>query len=133
MKGRLTLRIAVLLVLLGALLAPAQGASASYASISGTIYRNQRVWFTYAREVSVAGSNIYHQKTDGPGMWLAWYKCADRTVRGPDIYFQDADPTGRLLLDYGFRAGAVFCLTAVSNGSLYQDTFRGGLEWNVFS
>lgn len=126
-------RLGFVVVILAVLLAPAQQADASYATVSGTIYKGQRVWFTSAREVTVGGSNIYHQKTDGPGMWLAWYKCSDRTVRGSDVYFHDADPTSRLMLDYGFRNGAVFCLTAVSNGVFNQDTFTGGLEWNVFS
>lgn len=46
--------------------------------------------------------------------------------------FSDPDPTATLMLDYGFRQGADICLSVISNGANYQDTFSGPLYMDVY-
>jgi hypothetical protein len=133
MTRRAIYRAATVAMVLGVLLAPAQGALASSEYITGTIYRNQDVFFTKERTVTATNSNFYFQKTDGPGMYLGWYKCGERSNNGGYIYFNDTDPTARQYIGGPFRYGAPVCLMARSNGSLSQDTFSGNLNWNVYS
>lgn len=90
------------------------------------------------RYIYNGSSNIYFGKTDGPGLWFAWYKCTDRSNGGPNgpyggKYYSDPDPTGVSLLDYNFLAGTYFCTSVLSNGAYDKDEFEGQLYWNVYS
>lgn len=132
MHSRRTRQLAIVFMVLTLLMAP-QGAGATAESIGGTVYRNVEVNYLTERTVTVGGSNIYFQKSDGPALSLTWYRCGNTAVRGSWVYFENDDPTNRLMVDWGFAYGARFYLSTISHGNNYQDTFSGTLWWNVFS
>lgn len=103
---------------------------ADSAFISGDVIRHLVVNYTTDRTISVGGSDIWHQKTDGPEIDLRWRKC-DGSVVGNWTRFADADPTGWKTIGTDFLSGTVFCLSSYSHGTNGSDTFSGNLEWNV--
>lgn len=136
MVRRVTLTALVVVLMLGATLPFASSAGATSEYITGNVERYTVVEYYVGRTVTAAGSNIYFQKFDGPGLYLQWYKCGDYSGAvgkiGPWRYFVNPDPTDRQYLDGGFIYGARFCLRSYSMGSNTYDTFSGWLDYNVY-
>lgn len=108
-------------------------AFASTATITGSLTQGQVSTYTTPRSITVAGSNIYFRKTDGPEIQLRWYKCGNTSIHGAWVDFPNPDPTSRVAIGTNFAAGTSFCLQAMDLGSNPTDTFTGDLAWNVFS
>jgi hypothetical protein len=129
--------VAVLALSLSMTFSPTALATSSWiASGNDGITKNQWVYFYTPRYVTSGGSNIYFRKSDGPGLFMKWYRCNVPSVNGPPggVYWTDPDPQDfARLLDYGFAYNACFMLMVMSNGSNYTDEFSGTLWWNVFS
>lgn len=119
-------------------------AIASTASIGGEM--DDDYWVDYESERTIYNwdTSIWFKKTDGPGLWMQWYRCGpltDRSVTGPgpaywqatSNYWSDPDPTLRKWLDGTFLQGTKFCLSVLSNGSNDYDWFYGQLDWDVTS
>lgn len=105
-------------------------ALADSASISGGVVRHTVVDYTTARTITVSGSDIWFQKTDGPEIDLRWRTCSNSAFGGW-TNFANADPTGWQTLGTDFLSSTVFCLSSYSYGTNGTDTFAGTLEWNV--
>lgn len=126
-------------VFLSTLLAAPTVSLATYNFISSgedAIDNDYWVPFYTGRTVTAGGSNIYFGKTDGPGLFMKWYRCGNTSVNGPGslgYYWSDPDPQSAKLLDNGFAYGARFCLMVLSNGADDKDEFSGNLYWNVYS
>jgi hypothetical protein len=119
MKRVLAGLLAMGFVLLSAL--PAQAASTT---ITVPFKHNQITWFTTARTITVAGSNIDAQVALGGVMQLAWYKCGDRNTRGAFVRMEET----RTRVGSNFKAGTKFCLA--SNSPYTSGTVGGTLWWS---
>jgi hypothetical protein len=108
-------------------------AFATSATITGSLTQGQISTYTTSRTITVAGSNIYFKKTDGPQIELRWYKCGNTSIHGAWVTFPNPDPTSRVAIGTNFAANTSFCLQALDQGSNSTDTFTGNLDWNVFS
>jgi hypothetical protein len=108
-------------------------AFASTTTITGSLTQGQVSTYTTPRSITVAGSNIYFRKTDGPQIQLRWYKCGNTSIHGAWVTFPNPDPTSRVAIGTNFASGTSFCLQALDQGSNSTDTFTGTLDWNVFS
>lgn len=108
-------------------------ASATSSGFTGSLVQDQQVFYTTPRTISVGGTSIFVQKTDGPHLSAKWYKCGDRGVAGAWIDFENADPTARKRIGSNFLGGTVFCLAAWSHGNNATDTWSGTIWWNVNS
>jgi hypothetical protein len=106
-------------------------ASASQTNVTGSLVKDQQTFYLTKRTISVSGSSIYVQKTDGPHIHIKWYKCGNRNVSGAWIDFANADPTPKQRIGTNFLANTVFCLAAWDHGSNATDTWSGTLWWNV--
>ncbi|GAA3688093.1 hypothetical protein GCM10022267_88540 [Lentzea roselyniae] len=84
----------------------------------------QITWFTTARTITVAGSNIDARVALGGVMQLAWYKCGDRTTRGAFVRMEET----RKHVGTNFKAGTKFCLA--SNSPYTEGTVGGTLWWS---
>jgi len=129
-----------LVVMLAAFLVTSQSALATSSWISsGEDAIDNDYWqpFYTPRYVYASGSNIYFRKSDGPGLWMKWYRCYNTSVNGPGangVYWSDPDPQDfAKLLDYGFGYNACFMLMVLSNGADDKDEFSGTLWWDVYS
>jgi len=111
----------------------ANPANATSENFTGTVRQDQVVWHENSRHISVGGSHIFVQKTDGPHLHAKWWKCGNRNVSGAWIEFLNADPTARKRIGSGFIAGTNFCLASWSHGNNAVDTWSGRVWWNVFS
>lgn len=118
---------AVVALLLGAI-----PASASSAGLSGSLTRNSWVNYGTQRTISVGGTSIFVNKTDGPEIDVKWRRCAGG-AQGSPVRLQNADPTPRVRIGTNFASGTVFCLSAYSHGSNATDTWNGNVWWNVNS
>lgn len=123
-----TLLVAVGII--GALVATAMPASASESGLSGNLRKGEWVHYGTQRTVTVAGTNIYVRKTDGPEIDVKWRRCSGG-AEGSAVRLQNADPTPYVRIGSGFRASTVFCLSAKSYGSNSTDTWNGNVRWNV--
>jgi hypothetical protein len=101
--------------------APAQAASTT---ITVPFKKDQITWFTNARTITVAGSNIDARVALGGVMQLAWYKCGDRNTRGSFVRMEET----RKHVGTNFRAGTKFCLA--SNSPYTEGTVGGTLWWS---
>jgi hypothetical protein len=108
-------------------------ANASQSGVAGSLTKDQITYYTSPRTITVGGSNIYVQKTDGPEIEIMWYKCSDRNVHGPWYRLQNADPTPRTRIGSNFAVNTDFCLAALDHGSNKKDAWSGTLWWNVSS
>lgn len=108
-------------------------ASASSSGLTGSLVKDQQTFYTTGRTITVGGSHIFVQKTDGPHIHVKWYKCGNQGVAGAWIDFQNEDPTPRLRIGSNFLANTTFCLAAWDHGSNATDTWSGTVWWNVFS
>jgi hypothetical protein len=115
---------------IGALVATAMPASASQSGISGNLRKGEWVNYSTARTITVGGTNIYVNKTDGPEIGVKWRRCSGG-AEGSEVRLQNADPTPRVRIGSNFRASTVFCLSAKSYGSNSTDTWNGNVWWNV--
>lgn len=127
MKKRLVLLV---LGVIAALFATALPASASSSGISGNLRKGAWVNYTTQRTITVGGTNIYVNKTDGPEIGVKWRRCAGG-AQGSEVRLQNADPTPRVRIGSNFRASTVFCLSAKSYGSNSTDTWNGNVWWNI--
>jgi hypothetical protein len=98
---------------------PAQAASTT---ISVPFKHNQVTWFTTARTITVAGSNIDARVALADIMQLAWYKCGDRDTHGAFVRMQET----RTRVGTNFKAGTKFCL---ASNSPYTEGQVGGTLW----
>lgn len=99
---------------------------------SGNLTKDKVTTYTKARTVTVSGSNIYVQKTDGPGILVRFYRCGDTSYHGNWSRLANADPTGYVLIGTNFAKGAKFCLQAWDDqGNNATDTWTGNVKWNV--
>jgi hypothetical protein len=125
--------LAVIAAALTMVLVVATPASATSSGFTGSLIQDQQVFYTNGRTITVGGSHIFVQKTDGPHLHAKWYKCGNRGVSGAWIEFENADPTARKRIGSNFLSGTVFCLAAWSHGNNATDTWSGTIWWNVFS
>lgn len=125
--------VAVVAAAVAMALLVATPASASSQGFTGSLIQDQPVFYTTGRTITVAGSDIFVQKTDGPHLSAKWYKCGNRNVSGAWIDFPNADPTPRTRIGSGFLANTTFCLAAWSHGNNATDTWSGTVWWNVNS
>ena len=111
----------------------ANPANATSENFTGVVHKDQQVFYTNGRDITVGGTDIFVQKTDGPHLHAKWYKCGNRNVSGAWIEFANADPTARKRIGSGFIAGTRFCLASWSHGNNENDTWSGRVWWNVNS
>jgi hypothetical protein len=99
---------------------------------TGDLNKGQVIYYTTSRTITVAGSSIYVNKTDGPGIQVMWYKCGDHSNHGPWKRLANGDPTGYVKLDSGFLKNTHFCLAAWDDqGKNNTDTWTGQIKYNV--
>ena len=112
------------LLAVGALVLGATPANAASTTITVPFKHNQITWFTTARTITVAGSNIDAQVALAGVMQLAWYKCGDRNTRGAFVRMEEY----RKHVGTNFKAGTKFCLA--SNSPYTSGTVGGTLWWS---
>jgi hypothetical protein len=99
---------------------------------TGNLDKGKVIYYSTSRTITVAGSSIYVNKTDGPGIQVMWYKCGDTTNHGSWKRLANADPTGYVKLGGGFLANTHFCLAALDDqGNNSTDTWTGQIKYNV--
>jgi len=117
-------RVLIALLAAGAAVLGATPAHAASTTITAPFEHNKITWFTAARTITVAGSDIDARVAYGGVMQLAWYKCGDRGTRGPFVRMEEH----RKHVGTNFKAGTKFCLA--SNSPYTSGTVGGTLWWS---
>lgn len=125
--------LAVATAAAGVLVVGALPAHAASSNVTGQVSAGKVTWYTSARTITVAGSDIYLRVTSSPvDLKIWWYRCGDRGVSGSPVYFLAGDHS-RKRIGSNFRDGTKFCLGASADIGEGTRTWRGIVDWNIHS
>lgn len=115
------------------LLAAGVPAHAASSNVTGQVSAGKVTWYTTARTITAAGSDIHLRVTSSPvDLKIWWYRCGDRKVSGRPVLFPAGDHS-RKRIGSNFRPGTRFCLGASGDIGEGTRTWHGIVDWNVHS